>query len=217
MKSVFNLKKVSDLLITYNGNWSVVFPYIKEKFMNELANNPKAGLHEGEECFFMEFAFFENDYLQIRRDLLTNNINGTIVDIGCQLGLQSELFLDMNYIGVEHQHAVLLNETLPHVNYIKELFPCNNLDITDKIVISNMSLGFFNIYIDSNCHGKADTLDSTDLLLIDKLSKAKILYCNSRPIFIEGLKKKFNFFEPIFDEKLARKNKVSTGVYKFHN
>lgn len=217
MKSIFNLEKVNDLIEAYDGNWSVVFPYIKDKFMNELINNPKSRLHDGEEGLFMEFAFFENDYLRIKKDLLINNINSTIVDIGCQLGLQSELFLDMEYVGVEHSSPVLLNEAISNVNYIKELFPCKDLDISDKVVISNMSLGFFNSFINKDCHGYKDKLDDTDLLLIEELSKAKILYCNSRPIFVEELKKRFSNVEFIFDEKFKNKSDVSTGVYKFYN
>lgn len=217
MKNIFNLEKIDDLIKEYNGNLSVVFPYIKDKFMNELIDNPISGLHDGEEGLFMEFAFFENDYLRIKKDLLVNNINSTIVDIGCQLGLQSELFLDMEYIGVEHSSPVLLNEEIPNINYIKELFPCKKLDISDKVVISNMSLGFFNSFINKNCHGNKDKLDDIDLLLIDELSKSKILYCNSRPIFIEELKKRFSNVEFIFDEKFKSRGKVSTGVYKFYN
>jgi len=217
MKSIFNLEKVDSLINAYDGNWSVVFPYIKDKFINELVNNPMSGLHDGEEGLFMEFAFFENDYLRIKKDLLLNNIDCPIVDIGCQLGLQSELFLDMEYIGVEHSSPVLLNETISNVSYVKELFPCKELDISDKVVISNMSLGFFNSFLDKDCHGRKDTLDNTDLMLIEELSKANLLYCNSRPIFIEELKKRFNNVEPIIDEKFNRRSNVSTGVFKFYN
>lgn len=219
MKSFFDLAKINELINMYDGKRSVIFPYIREKFMNELMNNPKSDLHEGEESFFMEFAFFENDYYQIKKDLLINDINRTIVDIGCQLGLQSELFLDMEYIGIEHQSPILLNEGLSNVHYIKELFPCKNLNISDKVVISNMSLGYFNCYLDKNCDSKKDALDEVDFKFLKELSKAKILYCNSRTIFIEELKKYFKNHKFLSDKKFDgyRVDGISTGVYKFYN
>lgn len=219
----YTIQKLNQFIKEYDGNHSIMFPIIKDKFDRELAGNPKTFLHEGEEDMFYEFAFFEYDYFLIKRDIILNNLNKMkVVDIGCQLGLQSELFLDMNYIGIECCEKAFLNENKENILYVRDTFPTNKISINDSIVISNMSLGFFPGYIDENF--KIDmnyhtNIYDVDIKAIKELAKAKILYCNSRPAFIEELKKYFNyceFLEPN-NSKIESFQDVSRGVYKFYN
>lgn len=216
---MFTIEKIDELLKKYNGNYSLIFPLIKDKFMDEIAKNPLSGLHEGEEYFFYEFAFFEVEYMNIKKDILINGYNNTIVDIGCQFGLQSEIFLDNNYIGIECMEKVFLNKKYPNINYIRGLFPNDiDIDLKDKIVISNMSLGYFNNLFKKEKGNiiKERTISDTDMLIIKALSKAKILYYNGYPHITEELKKYFKNCEKIGDNKDSVAF-VSSGLYKFYN
>ena len=201
---IYELKDIENALIRYNGNMSVIFPIIYEKFKEEIINNENNPLHEGEENMFFEFSCFENDYYNIKKDIIINNLlEMPIIDIGCQLGIQSEIFLDMNYLGIDCCEKVFLNSHLPNINYLTAKFPNKDLDIQNKIVISNMSLGFFNNFLDSENENQKnnDTISNIDKMLIENLSKAKVLYCNSRPIFIEELKKHFKHSENLSSKK----------------
>lgn len=77
-----------------------------------------------------------------------------------------------------------------------------------------MSLGYFNIYLGAERNKYNSKLTDTDLMLIDKLSKAKILYCTSTPMFIKELKSRYKNNRKIGGIHLAN---ISDGVYKFWN
>ena len=213
---IYELKDIENALDKYDGNFSIIFPIVYEKFKKEIINNENNPLHEGEENMFFEFSCFENDYYNIKKDIIINNLlEMPIIDIGCQLGIQSEIFLDMNYLGIDCCEKVFLNSHLPNINYLTAKFPNKDLDIQDKIVISNMSLGFFNNFLDSENENQKnnDTISNIDKMLIENLSKAKVLYCNSRPIFIEELKKHFKYAKKLPNKK---EHGVSSGVWKFY-
>lgn len=217
----FDINMINELLSKYDGNFSLLFPLIYDKFKKTLLKNPNAYINDGEENLFFEFSCFEDDYYVIKKDIIENNLlDKEVVDIGSQLGIQSEIFLDMEkYISIDNHNSVILNMDLSQVEHHNKLFPIDDLNISDKIVISNMSLGFFNLY-----HGEKDSnsniISDTDLILINELAKSNILYCNSRPIFIEELKKKFKNNLFLSSYKYRKANilpRVSTGVWKLWN
>ena len=140
--------------------------------------------YEGE---LIAFPFFEDYYYAIIKDLIKNNIK-SVIDIGCQLGLQSELFIKtgIHYIGIDNSTSIFFNNNnCTNVMYISDNFI--NVDIEDKVCIASMSVGYFSddIYSDND--------------YIKKLSECKRLYIISTPEFIEELKFSMNL------------------VYKLHN
>lgn len=222
MNMDYTIEILNKYIKEYDGNHSIMYPVLKERLI-ELEKNPKSFLVKGETDMFCEFAFFEYDYFLIRRDILTNKLNEMeIVDIGCQLGLQSELFLDMKYVGIECCEKAYLNEDKENISYIKETFPTNKIDIRNSIVISNMSLGFFPKYVDENFKEDINyqtNIYDVDVKIIKELAKAKILYCNSRPVFINELRKYFNHCELIVgnNSKIESFQDITRGIYKFYN
>lgn len=210
---MFSLDNLNKYIKEFDGNKSTIMGLLEDRII-EFTKDPKSGFHEDEYYMLYEFCLFDDDYFRIKKDMLENNTKLDVVDIGCQFGFQSEIFLDRNYTGLECSHDFFFNQDLDNVNYITGLFPYKNLDLSNKVVISNMSLGFFNCYLTDNTYAEEDKITTTDLILIDELSKAKVLYCNSRPIFIEELKKRFDDWK--FLDRPFNDSKVSTGVYKFY-
>lgn len=210
---MFSLKSLEEYINKYDGNRSIVMELLEDKII-AYSEDKRSGLNEGEYYMFYEFCFFEDDYFRIKKDILKNNIVEDIIDIGCQCGFQSEIFIDTNkYIGIDCLHNYFFNEEHCKAQYISDKFPTNKVDLTDKIVISNMSLGYFNNFLgEKNVSSKE--LSEMDINLILELKKSKVLYCNSKPIFIEELKKYFKHFEFLSP---TPKTKISSGVYKFWN
>lgn len=138
------------------------------------------------ESELIAFPFFEDYYYAIIKDLIKNNIK-SIIDIGCQVGLQSELFVKtgIHYTGIDYSTVSFFNDDCTNVDFKFDNFM--NIDIKDKVCIASMSIGYFcdDIYSDKD--------------YIKKLSECKRLYIISTPEFIEELKLSMNL------------------VYKLHN
>ena len=144
------------------------------------------------ESELMLFPFFEDYYYAIIKDLKFNNIN-RVIDIGCNFGLQSELFIrtNINYTGIDKSVDNFFNDRCKEVVFKNDNFM--NIDIKDKVCISSMSLGYF-----------IDDYSEDDY--IEKLSECKRLYIVSTPQFIEKLTKKMNF--------VKRLHNVSSDIEK---
>lgn len=213
---MFNINNLNKYIKEWDGNRSTIMGLMENDII-KFCKNPKSGFHENEHYMLYEFCLFDDDYFRIKKDMLENDINLDVIDIGCQCGFQSEIFNDREYIGIECSGNFFFNQDKENVNYIIGTFPIKglNLNIENKIVISNMSLGFFNMFLGEKSNRiKEYTLTDIDKMLIEELSKSKILYCNSRHEFVEELKSKFKY-----NKFLGRpfKSNVSTGVYKFWN
>ena len=159
------------------------------------------------ESELISFPFFEDYYYCIVKDLIKNNIK-SVIDIGCQLGLQSELFVraGIRYTGIDDSTEIFFNNNCSDIMYISDNFI--NIDIKDKVCIASMSIGYFgyDIYSDDD--------------YIKKLSECKRLYIVSRPEFIEKLKLSMNLVDKLHNISLdIEKNKdlsISDGyVYVF--
>ena len=139
--------------------------------------------------------------------LIKNNIK-SVIDIGCQLGLQSELFIrtGIHYTGIDNSTVRFFNDDCTNVDFKFDNFM--NVDIKDKVCIASMSVGYFSddIYSDKD--------------YIKKLSECKRLYIVSTPEFIEELKLSMNLVYKLHNVSLdIEKNKdlsISDGyVYVF--
>lgn len=159
------------------------------------------------ESELIAFPFFEDYYYAIIKDLIKNNIK-SITDIGCQLGLQSELFVrtHISYTGIDYSTVRFFNDDCTNVNFKFDNFM--NVDIKDKVCIASMSVGYFNddIYSDDD--------------YIKKLSECKRLYIVSTPKFIDKLKSTMNLVDRLYNVSLdIEKDKdlsISDGyVYVF--
>ncbi|MCC2256346.1 hypothetical protein LKD70_18380 [Ruminococcus sp. CLA-AA-H200] len=150
------------LLSKYKGEGSVIYPFLKEEISTY-------GYTDEELPFPAEFLFLEGDYLRYYLDIFERNIPcRTILDIGCQYGFQSYIFEDFDYTGVDCiQHKWFRDKG----NYIRGYFWDLDIDLKDKIVISNMSLGYFNNW----GHG------ITDEMLAEILSQCRWLYIAATP------------------------------------
>ena len=166
-------EEINALLEQYDGNRSVIYPFVKDKL----------SYYKCEELPFPEsFLFFEDKYLTICKEILKLNVN-SVVDIGCELGIQSYLFKDMEYVGIDFCHINWFKtDDIAH-KFIQGRFPQDtNIDLHDKTVISCMSIGYF-----SN--------EEQENLEINELSKAKYL-------FISSTDKVVNKLKPFFDESI---------------
>ena len=159
------------------------------------------------ESELIAFPFFEDYYYAIIKNLIKNNIK-SIIDIGCQLGLQSELFIKtgIHYTGIDNSTVRFFNDDCANVDFKFDDFM--NIDIKDKVCIASMSIGYFgyDIYSDDD--------------YIKKLSECKRLYIVSRPEFIEKLKLSMNLVDRLYNISLdIEKDKdfsISDGyVYVF--
>ena len=159
------------------------------------------------ESELIAFPFFEDYYYAIIKDLIKNNVK-SIIDIGCQLGLQSELFIKtgIHYTGIDNSTVRFFNDDCANVDFKFDDFM--NIDIKDKVCIASMSIGYFgyDIYSDDD--------------YIKKLSECKRLYIISKPKFIEKLKLSMNLVDRLYNISLdIEKDKdfsISDGyVYVF--
>lgn len=160
--------------------------------------------YEGE---LISFPFFEDYYYCVIKDLIKNNVK-FIIDIGCQLGLQSELFVraGIRYTGIDDSTEIFFNNNCSNVMYVSDNFM--NVNIENKVCIASMSVGYFSddIYSDDN--------------YIKKLSECKRLYIISTPEFIEKLKSTMILVDKLYNISLdIEKDKdlsISDGyVYVF--
>lgn len=141
------------------------------------------------ESELIAFPFFEDYYYAIIKDLIKNNIK-SVIDIGCQLGLQSELFIKtgIHYTGIDDSNSIFFNNDCTNVMYISDNFM--NINIEDKVCIASMSVGYFGdeVYSDKD--------------YVKKLSKCKRLYIISTPEFIEKLKLSMNLVDKLHNISL---------------
>ena len=177
--------------IKYMEDYQYILKHKKSAFTYVFRNRIIEFTKEFDEPEYYEseliaFPFFEDYYYAIIKDLIKNNIK-SVIDIGCQLGLQSELFIrtHIHYTGIDDSTVRFFNNNCSDVMYVSDNFI--NIDIKDKVCIASMSVGYFsdNIYSDKD--------------YIEKLSECKRLYVISTPEFIEELKLSMNL------------------VYKLHN
>ena len=176
----------------------------KNKIIKFSKKFDKAEYYESE---LIAFPFFEDYYYAIIKDLIKNNIK-SVIDIGCQVGLQSELFIRTNihYTGIDYSTVRFFNDDCTNVNFKFDNFM--NVDIKDKVCIASMSVGYFgdDIHSDKDC--------------IKKLSECKRLYIISTPEFINKLKLSMNLVDRLYNVSLdIEKDKdlsISDGyVYVF--
>ena len=162
-----------ELLSKYDGNHSEIYPLIKEEI--ELYHYPSQDL-PWPECFI----FFENDYLEYYLDIAGRKIPcSTVLDIGCQNGFQSYIFEDFNYIGIDCiEHKWFRDKG----NYVCDYFWNLDMGLSDKIVISNMSLGYFNEW------GEGITNEK----LAERLKECKWLYIGTTPELLGLLRPYFS-------------------------
>lgn len=92
-------------------------------------------------AFWPTFSCFARDYLRYRRFMLMNGIREPVIDLGCNNGFQSELFLTDGYLGVDNSVTAQFNNDHPRVGYARE--DARGFPVAGKVVISNMALGFF--------------------------------------------------------------------------
>lgn len=163
-----------ELLTKSDGNYSLIYPILKDEIA--LYN-----YSEYDNPFPQEFLFYEEDYLRYYLDILERKIPvKTVVDIGCQNGFQSFIFSDFNYIGVDCiKHKWFRDKG----NYICDYCWNLDMDLSDKIVISNMSLGYFNEWGNG----------ISDEEIAESLSTCKWLYIGTTP-------KLLSLLRPIFKE-----------------
>lgn len=162
-----------ELLSKYDGSHSVIYPVIKDEIDLYRYRNDELP-------FPYEFLFFEDDYLQYYLDIIDRKIPcRSIVDIGCEMGFQSYIFEDFNYIGIDCiKHKWFRDKG----NYICEFFWNLDMDLQDKIVISNMSLGYFNEW------GEGITNEK----LAKRLKECKWLYIGTTPELLGLLRPYFS-------------------------
>ena len=166
-------KLANDFLSRSDGSWSVLYPILKE----ELAAHHYA---DQDLPFPYEFLFFEEDYIRYYLDIVNRNIPcNTVLDIGCQNGIQSYVFEDLTYIGVDYiRHKWFRDKG----NYLCGDFLQMDIELSDKIVISNMSLGYFSDMED----------EITNEQIAEKLSACRWLYAGVPPQLLELLKPRFD-------------------------
>jgi len=106
-----DLMTVNRLLEQHNGNFSVFAKIFGDRL---------SVYKEWELPFPGEFLFFEEWYLLIKKHILENHIPLDIVDIGCQFGLQSEIFLDAeSYVEIDcSKPSHFMNCEQPNIHYI---------------------------------------------------------------------------------------------------
>ena len=198
--------------IKYMEDYQYILKHKKSAFSSVFKNKiikfskkfDKAEYYESE---LMAFPFFEDYYYAIIKDLIKNNIK-SVIDIGCQVGLQSELFVrtHIHYTGIDYSTVRFFNGDCTNVNFKFDNFM--NIDIKDKVCIASMSIGYFS----DDIHSDND--------YIKKLSECKRLYIVSRPEFIDKLKLSMNLVDRLYNVSLdIEKDKdlsISDGyVYVF--
>jgi hypothetical protein len=168
------LETVNELLEKQNGNYSL-FTNIFGERLNVYSDY--------ELPFRYEFLFFEERYLAIKKHIIQNEISQNIVDIGCQLGLQSEIFLDAeSYLGIDCSKAsYFMNSEKPNINYSVGIFPNDTeVDLKGKTVISSMSLGYFDSWINKD-------EEKARKEIVEKLKDCSILYIATQKTLVDML------------------------------
>ena len=183
-----NTETINTLIGAYDGNFSLLYPAIKKQLSKYTCYELQ---------FPEEFLFFELRYLKTIRHMIENNINLPVVDVGCQLGIQSVLFEDYGYTGIDIRNNNFLNSD--KFEYIVSDFADVDIDLSNKTVISSMSLGYFG--------GDEDAY-------IKKLSTAKHLYIASTSEFISKISKEFMLKYRIDKQRI---NKSIFDMYYFTN
>lgn len=208
---MYDLKKLEDCMARYDGYHSLFYIDQNKKILEFM---DKCKMREEEKAFFPEFMFFEDDYYLIRKDMILRGNQDAVIDIGCQFGFQSELFLDGGYTGIDYESfSAQFNYDRENVTYVTDVFPTDKVDITGKTVISHMSLSYFN-------HVLGDSEKEIDLIhdrLLSQLRKCRVLYFRGTPAFTDKLKTVFDSatqLSNVEDEMLRR---VSTGTWRFEN
>ncbi|MED3792377.1 hypothetical protein P4571_07970 [Niallia alba] len=172
-----DLETVNKLLSDQTGNHATFYPILKERL----------NVYPCEEVSFpCEFLFFEERYLAIKKHMIENNVKQDIVDIGCQFGFQSEMFLDSDsYIGIDrYRPSYFMNSEKDNINYIVGTFPNVDIDLKEKTVISSMSLGYFNSYVNED---ETQAINS----LINALKEAATIYIATTKSFVDELSSHF--------------------------
>lgn len=170
------IKDMEDYQYILKHKKSAFSSVFKNKIIEFAETFDEPEYYEGE---LISFPFFEDYYYAIIKDLIKNNIK-SVIDIGCQLGLQSELFIrtGIHYTGIDNSTVRFFNNDCNNVDFKFDNFM--NIDIKDKVCIASMSVGYFSDYIYS------------DKDYVKKLSECKRLYIISTPEFIEELKLSMN-------------------------
>lgn len=159
---MFTLEQLKNFNEQQNGNHSILAKHFGKRL--DVYGDMEIPFRE-------EFLFFEDKYLPTAIDLKEKNINLPIIDIGCQYGFQSELF--KNYTGIEIGQHRFFNKDREGVQYIqKSITDCiDDLQLDSSIVLSIMSLGYFNTYI-----SKEKSEHEVNEMLAKLLSKSHTLY-----------------------------------------
>ena len=160
-----DIRTIKRLLKDFSGDHSLIYPMVKDRlYMYE--NIPR---WNSPIPFAKRFLFFEHYYLLIAKHIKENKLNKKykqIIDIGCEFGFQQVIFDDFKYIGIDKTTRLLFFDAGDNdATFLRETFPDISVSLKDSIVISTMSLGYYNNYD-----------DITDETLSEKLLEAEVLY-----------------------------------------
>lgn len=180
------IKDMEDYQYILKHKKSAFASVFRDKIIEFTKTFDEPEYYEGE---LINFPFFEDYYYAIIKDLIKNNIK-FVIDIGCQLGLQSELFIKTGiyYTGIDNSTVRFFNDDCTNVDFKFDNFM--NVDIKDKVCIASMSIGYFSDYIYS------------DKDYVKKLSECKRLYIISTPEFIEELQLSMNLVDRLHNISL---------------
>lgn len=192
-------KYLKDFEKNFNGDRSIIVDHL----------GTRLDFYEDKELpFKYEFIYFEERYVQIYKHIKELKLPfKKITDIGCQLGVQSELFKnEFEYTGIECEKQRFFNSDDSRCKFKNATFPFVKIAWEDNIIISCMSLGYFNSYI-SNDENLAYQL------IVEKLKKAKFLYIVSNEKLINMLSE--HFYLEHLDKKPP--TEVSNNLYFMWN
>ena len=180
------IKDMEDYQYILKHKKSAFSSVFKDKIIDFTKEFDEPEYYESE---LIAFPFFEDYYYAIIKDLIKNNIK-SVIDIGCQVGLQSELFIRAGicYTGIDYSTVRFFNDDCTNIDFKFDNFM--NVNIEDKVCIASMSVGYFSddIYSDKD--------------YIKKLSECKRLYVISTPEFIEELKLSMNLVDRLHNISL---------------
>jgi len=113
-----NLRFIKDM-----EDYQYILKHKKSAFTSVFRNRIIEFTKEFDEPEYYEseliaFPFFEDYYYAIIKDLIKNNIK-SVIDIGCQVGLQSELFIKtgIHYTGVDYSTVRFFNDDCTNVDF----------------------------------------------------------------------------------------------------
>ena len=178
------IKRMAD---DYDGKVSQVYPLVRERLNALYDDEPD---YSSPLPFACEFLFFEDYYFRIIKHIKANQLDlkyKTVVDIGCQFGIQSVLFDEFRYIGINDHEMKFFTDDNINARYAVETFPNISTGLKKRIVISCMSLGFFN----------NEKEGITDEKIAEKLAEADVLYLVSTEEVQSLLEPKFKTKEVI--------------------